>query len=52
VSGSEPPALPLEAGGWGWGAQFVDVDNDGFLDLFGLSGYYTVPKEVAGTGDL
>ena len=43
VSGLEPPALLVERGGWGWGGQFVDVDNDGYLDIYSLSGYYTAP---------
>lgn len=43
VSGLEPPALLVERGGWGWGGQFVDVDNDGYLDIYALSGYYTAP---------
>ena len=47
VSGPAPPALPVERGGWGWGGQFVDVDNDGWLDLYALSGFYTAPEEVA-----
>ena len=25
-------------GGWGWGAAFVDFDNNGFLDLVMTSG--------------
>ena len=47
VSGLAPPDLMVEKGGWGWGSQFVDVDNDGYLDIYALSGYYTAPKEVA-----
>ena len=43
VSGLEPPALTVERAGWGWGSQFVDVDNDGWLDIHALSGYYTSP---------
>jgi len=43
LSGLEPPALLVERGGWGWGGQFVDVDNDGDLDIHSLSGYYTAP---------
>jgi CubicO group peptidase (beta-lactamase class C family) len=43
VSGLEPPALLVERGGWGWGGQFIDVDNDGDLDIHSLSGYYTAP---------
>jgi len=47
VSGLEPPALLVEEGGWGWGSQFMDVDNDGHLDIYALSGFYTAPKEIA-----
>jgi len=47
VSGLEPPALLVEEGGWGWGSQFLDADNDGYLDIFALSGFYTAPKEIA-----
>ena len=46
VSGVAPPAFLVEKAGWGWGSQFVDVDNDGYLDLYALSGYYTAPEEV------
>jgi hypothetical protein len=28
-------------GGWGWGAKFVDVNNDGLLDIFALNGFIT-----------
>ena len=52
VSGMAPPALAVEVGGWGWGSQFMDVDNDGFLDIYTLSGFYTVPKAVALPGDM
>ncbi|MXY82576.1 MAG: VCBS repeat-containing protein [Gemmatimonadetes bacterium] len=38
---------PVEDGGWGWGGQFLDFDNDGDLDIYALSGYYTPPREVA-----
>ena len=38
---------PVEDGGWGWGGQFLDFDNDGNLDIYALSGYYTPPSEVA-----
>jgi len=48
VSGLEPPALLVEKGGWGWGGQFIDVDNDGDLDIHSLSGYYTAPA-LSGT---
>ncbi len=38
---------PVEDGGWGWGGQFLDFDNDGDLDIYALSGYYTPPAEAA-----
>ena len=47
VSGLEAPALLVEAAGWGWGSQFVDLDNDAWLDIYTLSGFYTVPDAVA-----
>ena len=47
VSGVEPPALQVEKAGWAWAGQFVDVNNDGFLDIYSLSGYYTAPAAIA-----
>ena len=47
VSGTGPPTLPVERAGWGWGGQFADLDNDGFLDIYALSGFYTAPKSHA-----
>ena len=47
VSGLGNPALLVERGGWGWGSQFADLNNDGFLDIYALSGFYTAPEEVA-----
>ena len=41
------PALMVEKAGWSWGGQFLDFDNDGHLDIYALSGYYTAPKDVA-----
>jgi hypothetical protein len=52
VSGLEPPALLVGNGGWGWGSAFVDVNNDGFLDIYALAGYYTAPQEVARPADI
>ncbi len=36
-------AAGVRQGGWGWGASFADVDNDGWLDLFEVNGW---PFEV------
>jgi hypothetical protein len=46
VSGLSAPALRVENAGWSWGGQFVDVDNDGFLDLYASSGMYTAPRQI------
>ena len=45
-SGTVPDKLPVELAGWGWGSQFLDIDNDGDLDIFAPSGYYTAPPAV------
>jgi hypothetical protein len=52
ISGTKAPQMLVEKAGWSWGSQFVDVDNDGFLDLYALSGYYTAPASVAVQTDL
>ncbi len=52
VSGLQAPLIPVEAGGWGWGAQFVDFDNDGWLDLYAPAGFYTAPAQAAIADDL
>ncbi|MCH8047347.1 MAG: VCBS repeat-containing protein [Planctomycetes bacterium] len=52
VSGLKPPELTVARAGWSWGGQFVDIDNDGFLDIYVSSGYYTVPEEFETTVDL
>ena len=28
-------------GGWGWGGKFLDVNNDGLLDIFTVNGFVT-----------
>jgi hypothetical protein len=52
VSGLEKPKLTVAEAGWSWGGQFSDFDNDGFLDLYVLSGYFTTPDEFASDVDL
>lgn len=44
--------LKVHKVGWAYGAQFVDIDNDGWLDLYSASGFYTAPEEIATTKDL
>lgn len=34
----------IELGGWSWGAQFGDLNNDGNLDLFLTNGYVSLDK--------
>ena len=34
----------VEAGNWGWGACTQDFDNDGYLDIFHVNGWFELPK--------
>jgi hypothetical protein len=52
VAGVESPAMTVKKIGWSWGGCFADFDNDGFLDLYVLSGYYTAPQELASQLDI
>ena len=52
VSGSEDARVHVEVAGWSWGGQFVDIDNDGWLDIYALSGHYTAPKPVENLVDI
>jgi hypothetical protein len=38
-------SLRAHAVGWAYGAAFLDLDNDGFLDLYGTAGFVSVNKE-------
>lgn len=52
VAGLEPPAMTVMKAGWSWGGKWADFDNDGWLDLYVLSGYFTAPKELSSELDL
>jgi hypothetical protein len=47
TSGQEPGQHPVDQVGWAWGGQFFDPDNDGHLDLYCPTGYFTPPKEYS-----
>ncbi|HEY2952480.1 MAG TPA: VCBS repeat-containing protein [Verrucomicrobiae bacterium] len=38
-------SMRVHAVGWAYGAAFLDLDNDGFLDLYGTAGFMSVNKE-------
>jgi hypothetical protein len=52
VSGVGPSDMHVAKAGWSWGGQFADFNNDGFLDIYVSSGYYSAPPEVATEVDL
>ncbi|HZS06101.1 MAG TPA: CRTAC1 family protein [Blastocatellia bacterium] len=37
--------LGVEIGGWSWGAQFGDLNNDGFQDIYLTNGYISADRE-------
>jgi hypothetical protein len=37
--------MGVELGGWSFGAQFADLNNDGFSDLFLTNGYVSASKD-------
>jgi len=37
-------ALGIDLGGWSWGAQFGDLNNDGWLDLYLTNGYISAAR--------
>lgn len=51
VAGTEDGNQLVSQVGWSFGGQFADFDNDGFLDLYVPSGFYTPPPEVRKEGD-
>ena len=52
VAGLAAPAIPVMKAEWSWGGGFTDFDNDTFLDLYVLSGYFTAPRELSSDLDL
>jgi enediyne biosynthesis protein E4 len=40
-------SLGVEMGGWSWGAQFGDLNNDGLVDLFLTNGYISADRHHA-----
>lgn len=52
VSGDDQGQVPVTEAGWSWGGQFCDFDNDGFLDIYVASGFYTAPKKISCDIDL
>ena len=39
--------MGVELGGWSWGAQFADFNNDGWLDLFCTNGYVSADRTAS-----
>ena len=52
VAGMSDPAMTVMNAGWSWGGCFADFDNDSFLDLYVLSGYFSAPTELSSGLDL
>jgi hypothetical protein len=40
-------ALGVDLGGWSWGAQFGDLNNDGALDLYLVNGYVSAGERTS-----
>lgn len=51
IAGAEEGFQNVAKVGWSFGGQFCDFDNDGNLDLYVPSGFYTPPSEVRKEGD-
>jgi hypothetical protein len=44
---NQAASLGVELGGWSWGAQFGDLNNDGLVDLFLTNGYVSADRNAS-----
>ena len=51
VAGLESGSQHVSKVGWSFGGQFGDFDNDGHLDIYVPSGFFTPPTEIQKPGD-
>ncbi|MEM7781816.1 MAG: VCBS repeat-containing protein [Planctomycetota bacterium] len=52
VAGLDKNAQHVSKVGWSFGGQWTDLDNDGNLDLYVPSGFFTPPEKLKSTVDL
>ncbi|MEL7498150.1 MAG: VCBS repeat-containing protein [Planctomycetota bacterium] len=52
IAGDDVDQQHINVVGWSFGGQFADFDNDGQLDLFVPSGFYSAPQEIKTDLDL
>jgi hypothetical protein len=50
-AGSDDTNFKVNQVGWSYGGQWADFDNDGELDLYVPSGFYTAPAEISSEVD-
>ena len=51
VAGLDSDSQHVSKIGWSYGGQFGDFDNDGHLDIYAPSGFFTPPAEIQKPGD-
>ena len=52
VAGDDKAGGSIAAVGWSFGGQFADFNNNGWLDLYVPSGFYTAPQQCRAEVDL
>ncbi|MFK7766060.1 MAG: FG-GAP repeat domain-containing protein [Mariniblastus sp.] len=52
IAGTGDSDQHVSSVGWSFGGQFADFDNDGKLDLYVPSGFYSAPRELRNDVDL